>query len=135
MPDCTGRGCGLDPVCYVSCGDCDPLAGEVCDTSGVCVCVPSCLGRARTSLGSWRALPQAEQEQVITFAVQQQRIEQRLYSALLMARGNEEVEVVGILRAVSHEAQATQRQAAETQAGQAKRRNRDWRSPIVIHRE
>jgi hypothetical protein len=45
VPDCTGRDCGLDPVCYESCGDCDPLAGEVCDTTGHCVCVPNCLGR------------------------------------------------------------------------------------------
>ncbi|HEY3353029.1 MAG TPA: hypothetical protein VGQ83_07255 [Polyangia bacterium] len=32
--DCTGRTCGLDPVCLVSCGDCSQ--GEVCSLEGQC---------------------------------------------------------------------------------------------------
>lgn len=45
-PDCTGRTCGLDPVCGVSCGTCS--TGETCDADvGQCqpVCVPDCSGR------------------------------------------------------------------------------------------
>jgi hypothetical protein len=45
-PDCTGRTCGLDPICGVSCGACS--TGESCDEAvGQCapVCVPDCSGR------------------------------------------------------------------------------------------
>ncbi len=44
VPDCAGRECGMDPVCYTSCGTCDPTT-EICDASGTCACVPACLGR------------------------------------------------------------------------------------------
>jgi hypothetical protein len=38
IPDCTGRQCGPDPVCAVSCGTCTPP--EECDGAGQCV--PPC---------------------------------------------------------------------------------------------
>jgi hypothetical protein len=47
IPACSGRACGLDPVCGTSCGTCGP--GQTCDgTSGQCAtaCVPACAGRA-----------------------------------------------------------------------------------------
>ncbi len=44
VPDCGARECGLEPVCYTSCGTCDPTT-EVCTAEGQCECVPSCLGR------------------------------------------------------------------------------------------
>jgi len=34
-PDCSGRVCGPDPVCALSCGICD--AGETCDSAGQCI--------------------------------------------------------------------------------------------------
>ena len=47
VPDCSGRECGVDPVCGTSCGSCNSTAGETCNvTSGVCsVCVPDCSGK------------------------------------------------------------------------------------------
>lgn len=45
-PDCSGRTCGLDPICGVSCGTCS--SNETCDTDvGQCepLCVPDCTGR------------------------------------------------------------------------------------------
>ncbi len=44
VPDCSGRQCGLDPVCGTSCGWCD--ANETCN-NGQCLgaCVPSCSDR------------------------------------------------------------------------------------------
>jgi len=41
-PDCTGLGCGLDPVCGESCGSC---SGSYVCTSGICIsptCTPDC---------------------------------------------------------------------------------------------
>ncbi len=38
-PDCGDRECGPDPVCGVSCGDCE--AGKVCSSSGHCLSAPS----------------------------------------------------------------------------------------------
>ncbi len=43
--DCSGRVCGPDPVCGLSCGDCP--AGQECNQAGACVpadCVPNCEG-------------------------------------------------------------------------------------------
>lgn len=45
-PDCSGRTCGLDPICGVSCGSC--ATGQLCDdATGQCqtACVPDCSGR------------------------------------------------------------------------------------------
>lgn len=45
-PDCSGRTCGLDPICGVSCGTCS--SSETCNADvGQCepVCVPDCSGR------------------------------------------------------------------------------------------
>ncbi|MBA7615527.1 hypothetical protein ES703_22808 [subsurface metagenome] len=41
IPDCTGRVCGPDPVCGISCGTC-AVEGEVCDGTGQCVPVEEC---------------------------------------------------------------------------------------------
>jgi hypothetical protein len=43
-PDCTGRVCGLDPVCGRVCGYCD--TGDVCTVDGTCIppCSPDCAG-------------------------------------------------------------------------------------------
>jgi len=41
IPDCSGRGCGADPVCGASCGSC--VGGGMC-TDGQC-CTPDCSGR------------------------------------------------------------------------------------------
>jgi hypothetical protein len=46
VPDCSGRSCGLDPVCGVSCGTCG--TGQECNQEiGQCevACVPDCGGR------------------------------------------------------------------------------------------
>lgn len=45
-PDCSGRNCGLDPICGVTCGACS--TGQSCNEKvGRCeaVCVPDCTGR------------------------------------------------------------------------------------------
>lgn len=43
IPDCSGRSCGLDPLCGQSCGDCGP--GQVCQGNVTC-CTQDCAGRA-----------------------------------------------------------------------------------------
>lgn len=47
VPDCSGRDCGLDPVCGEPCGTCAPA--EVCTPAGVCQeltgCALDCSGR------------------------------------------------------------------------------------------
>lgn len=44
VPDCTGRDCGADPVCGVSCGTCT-FSDRECSAEGRCICVPDCSGR------------------------------------------------------------------------------------------
>ncbi len=44
VPDCSGRECGLDPVCDTElCGSCE--TGEACSSTGVCDCESDCSGR------------------------------------------------------------------------------------------
>jgi hypothetical protein len=42
-PDCSGRVCGLDPVCGEVCGTC--TGGTVCENGACVTCTPDCTGR------------------------------------------------------------------------------------------
>ena len=41
--DCSGRECGLDPLCGETCGSCDE--NNNCNSFGKCICIPDCNNR------------------------------------------------------------------------------------------
>lgn len=80
-PECSGRTCGLDPICGRSCGSCD--SDETCSAAGACVqnCTPGCGARqcgvddCGTSCGSCDEGSRCEQTTGACVAVTGLRIE------------------------------------------------------------